>query len=211
MSDSDKSIQRQEPSPYEKIIVSPIEKDKKGKEEGYTGLKGTTRPQTLAVLLSYFKKILTSLSPKGRGAIALGDEQQLLDHIVSFRKLLLILASDDQSHNPEFTEQLSEIWHNLLDDSNTLSYQMKTTSETLAKTQFFLSQVQHYPPSADHTLGYYFTMYAGKDWLPFPFMGLLQQLHQEHSASPEDSTLKNWLSLLNDILSSSGFKLDQEF
>lgn len=203
MSDSDKSIQRKDPSAYEKIAVNPLEKDKREKEEGYTSLKGSTRSQIFATLTSYFKKILTILSTKEKKVFV--DQQQLLTHVLAFRKLLVILSKEDKSHDPEFTQQLSELWHNLLDDCNLPS---QIPSETLDKIKFYISQVQNYPSSADHTLGYYFTQYAGKDWLPFPFMELLQQLHEEHIATPQTSVLTNWLTLLNDIITSSGTSLD---
>ena len=205
----DKFVHGKEPAPYEKIIVNPIEKDKKTKEEPYTGLKDSTRSQVFATLASYLKKMISSFNPKGKEQIYFLDQQQLIDHVLSFRKLLQILCLEDQSHNPEFTQQLSEIWHNLLDNTNALSY---TTGERLpsllSKITFFVKQVHHYPPSADHTLGYYFTEYAGKEWIPFPFMELLQDLHEEFNHSPQNSVLHNWISLLDEILSQAGVKTE---
>ena len=59
MGDLDKNIHRKEKSSsYEEILVPPIEKDKREKEEGYTSLKNTTRTQILATLISCFKKLL---------------------------------------------------------------------------------------------------------------------------------------------------------
>lgn len=194
-SDFNKFVNPREPSPYEKIVVSPIEKDKKEKQEPYTGLKETA-PQVFATLLSYFKKILSTLSFKGKEGLIFLDEQHLLEHVKAFRKLLMILSTEDQSHNPNYTQQLSTLWHNLLDDCNSLS----AASATLDKIRFFITQIQNYPPGADHSLGYYFTEYAGKEWIPFPFMGLLQHLHDQHKSDPEHSSLNNWIALLTDIL-----------
>jgi hypothetical protein len=199
MGDLDKNIYRKdEPSPYEKIIINPIEKDKKEKES-YTGLKGATRSQIYATLVSYFKQFLSAFS-KGKGQPILFNLQQLFDNIVAFRRLLVTLSAEDQSHNPNFTQKLSELWHNLLDDCNSLSLSTEASSEIVTKVKFFISQVQNFPPGADHTLGYYFSEYAGKDWIPFPFMEMLQQLHEEFTASPVISVLSNWISLLNEIL-----------
>jgi hypothetical protein len=201
MGDFDKSINRREdPSPYEKIIVNPIEKDRKAKEEGYSGLKNSTRSQAFATLVSFFKKILSTLPFKGKGSSALFDQQKLLDDIFAFRKMLLTLSTEDESHNPDFTQKLTELWHNLLDDCNSLSYSTASSSELLLKVNFFVSQIQNYPLGADHTLGYYFTEYAGREWIPFPFMELLQILHEDSKANPTQSMLSNWISLLNDIL-----------
>jgi hypothetical protein len=208
MSDLDKNIYRkEEPSPYDKIIVDPIEKDKKEKES-YASFKGATRSQVYAALVSYFKKLLSSFSPKGKGQISISNFQNLLDNIAAFKQLLIILSKEDQSHNPDFTQQLTEFWHNILDDCNALSMSTEASSETMTKIKFFISQIQNFPSGADHTLGYYFTEYAGKDWIPFPFMELLQQLHEESYASPVISILNNWISLLNEILAISGIKPD---
>lgn len=200
MGDSDKSIhRREEPSPYEKIVVNPIEQDRK-QRENYSSLKNSTHSQIFATLASYFKKMLSSISPKGRGRSVLVDEQSLFDNILAFRQTLLTLSKQDESHNPDFTQKLTELWHNLLDDCNSLSYTLKTSSELLTKVNFFLSQVQNFPAGADHTLGYYFAEYAGREWIPFPFMELLQGLHEDFQAHTTNSTLANWIALLNDII-----------
>lgn len=202
MGDLDKNIYRkEEPSPYEKIVVNPIEKDRKEREP-FTNFKDATRSQIYATLVSYFKKILSAFSSKGKDQPHIFDLQRLIDDIIAFRQQLITLSLEDQSHNPEFTQQLSELWHNLLNDCNSLPLPIET-SEVAAKVKFFITQVQNFPPGADHTLGYYFTEYAGKDWIPFPFMELLQKLHEEFNASPVISVLNNWLSLLNEILGHS--------
>ncbi len=200
MGDFDKPVNRNEPAPYEKIIVNPIEKDKKTKEEFDTKPKTPFKSQSFATLFSYLKKILSTLSFKGKGPVAILSQQQLIDDVIAFRKLLHILSIEDQSHNPEFTQQLSELWHNLIDDCNSLSHPREYSRELIAKVKFFIAQVEHFPPNADHTLGYYFAEFAGKDWIPFPFMELLQQLHTEYGAHPFESVLHHWLALLDDIL-----------
>ena len=205
MGNLDKNIYRkEESSPYEKIIVNPIEKDRKGKEP-FTGFRGATHSQIYATLISYFKKFLTAFS-KGKDQFLNFDLQQLIKHVSAFRQQLVILSSEDQSHNPDFTQQLTELWHNLLDDCNSLPPSIAEISEIISRVKFFISQVQNFPSAVDHTLGYYFTEYAGKDWIPFPFMELLQQLHKEFNASPVISVLNGWISLLNEILEISGSK-----
>lgn len=203
----DKSVYRKDPEPFEKIIINPIESDKKTKDEGYKGLKSSTRVQTFATIVAFFKKIASPL--KGKGQIYLTDQQELLDHVLSFRKLLQILSLEDESHHPEFTEQLSEAWHGLLDDFNAHSHSTSGMKpETIKKISFFVAQLQNYPPGADHTLGFYLTGYAGKEWIPFPFMELLQSLFEEHQATPHHSVLSNWISLLDEILRHAGIKIE---
>ena len=206
MGDLDKNIYRkEEPSPYEKIIVSPIEKDRR-ERESYSSLKNATRFQIYAILVSSFKKLFSALALKGNGHPLVVDFQHLMDDIVAFRQSLIVLSQEDQSHNPDFTQHLSELWHNLLDDCNALSLSTEKFTEILSQLKFFISLVQNFPPGADHTLGYYFTEYAGKNWIPFPFMELLQRLHEEYNASPAISVLNQWITLLNQILILSGAK-----
>jgi hypothetical protein len=209
MSDLDKNIRRKDGSdPFDKIIVNPIEKERREKDKGYQSLHHSSRPQVFAALISYFKKILSTLGSKGKFPTHLFDQKRLVENVIAFRKLLLTLAKEDVSHNPDFTEQLGQLWHNLMDDCNSLEPSQSFLPETNNKLKFFISQIQNFPPGADHTLGYYFTEYAGNDWIPFPFMELLRDLHDEYHASPPISVLQNWISLLNDILSSAGIKKD---
>jgi len=209
MGDLDKFVNRGDgASPYEKIIVNPIEKDKKGKEPDYSSLKGATRFQILSALMSYFKKVLSAFSFKERnGALAL-DGQKIGQHILFFRKMLVLLSIEDQSHQPEFTQKLTELWHNLLDDCNSLSHTPVASSEILHKLNFFINEIQAYPPQADHTLGYYLTEYAGKEWIPFPFMELLQGLHEEFQSQGAQSTLGRLIGLLGELLDLTGIRRD---
>ncbi len=200
MGDLDKNIYRKE-NPYEKIIIHPIEKDRKEKETGYRGLGNATRSQALAALASFFKKMLSSLSPRAQGAGYSLDLGSLLNDVAAFKKLLEILASEDTSHQPEFAQHLSELWHAILEGYNQIDASRTHALETVNQLTFFVAQVQNFPLGADHTLGYYFSQYAGKDWIPFPFMQLLQGLHLEYQASPFISVLQNWISLLEEILS----------
>jgi hypothetical protein len=209
MGDLDKNIHRKnESSPYEKIIVNPIEKDRREKEKGFESFKNASKASVFAALLSHLKKIIAIFGANGKHPGLFKDQQHLLVTIAAFRELLLILTKEDLSHYPDFTEKLTELWHNLLDDCNSLAPSEAVPSEIVEKLKFFISQVEHFPPGADHTLGFYFNAYAGKDWIPFPFMQLLQGLHEEYQASPPISVLQNWILLLNGILTSAGIELE---
>ena len=209
MGDLDKNIHRKnESSPYEKIIVNPIEKHNREREKEFESFKNANRASIFAALLSHLKKIIAAFGSKGKNAGLFKDQQHLLGNIAAFRELLLILTKEDLSHYPDYTEKLTELWHNLRDDCNSLTLSAAPTSEIEEKVKFFISQVEHFPPGADHTLGFYFNAYAGKDWIPFPFMELLQGLHDEYQASPPISVLQNWILLLNDILISAGIELE---
>jgi hypothetical protein len=203
MADYDKKVQPPERDPYENIPISPIEKDKKGKEEYPKRFPDdSNKPHIFAALLSFFKKMASSLGFKGGGEEStFVGSHQLFEHLGAFRSQLRILTQQDESYNPEFTQQLSELWHNLIDDCNSVSTSLDISSSTKNNIKFLISQISHYPPGADHTLGFYFDAYAGKDWTPFPFMDMLKQLYQEHQDTPLESHLSKWLFLLDNILS----------
>ncbi|MBS0653543.1 MAG: hypothetical protein JSR39_08500 [Verrucomicrobia bacterium] len=207
MNDFQKFVHRRDPAPYEEIRISPIEKDKKGKEEPYKGLPpSTAKPLVFGSLVSYFKRFLNMFFGKGRSPLLFFDQRQMLEDVAAFKKLLQILSEDDQSHNPEYTQQLSELWHNLLDDCNSILATSEAAPGNLIKLKVFVDEMYHFPPDEDHTLGYYFTEYAGKDWIPFPFMEILQHLHEECGDAPQKATLVKWVETLTDILASAGYK-----
>ena len=205
MGDFNKDIQRREGNtPYDPIYSHSVEKDKKGRE-GFSELKTPTRAQILATLVSLFRKLLPSLY-KGKSYASIEDLHQLLMHVLSFRQHLAILAIEDRSHQPEFTHQLAELWHNLVEDCNSMPSVEGESDESVDQVKFFLSQVNNFPLGSDHTLGYYFDGSAGKEWTPFPFMELLQGLHLEYQASPAISVLQGWLNLLDEILHTAGIQ-----
>ncbi len=211
MNDFQKSVHRRDPAPYEEIRISEIEKDKKGKEDQYKELPSpSTKPMVFGSVVSYFKKFLNTFFQKGASQLLFFDQQQMLEDVISFKKLLQILREDDQSHNPEYTRQLSELWHNLLDDCNSILASSTNAPNSLTKLKVFIDEMYHFPPGVDHTLGYYFTEYAGKDWIPFPFMEILQNLHEECETQPQKATLAKWLDSLTDILASAGHKESDE-
>lgn len=196
-------IHGKDPNSYQKILIHPIEKDKKGREDRYANFKYSEHPEFFAALASYLKKAMNSLVIKGKEHSYLVRENHLAESLSSFRSLLVLLATKDVSHDPEFTQKLSERWHCVIDDLHSLTYFFtKKNPELLSKIQFFIDQVDHYPPSGDHSLGYYFSQYAGKKWIPFPFMELLQTLHKQSIKLPKTNTLRNWLFLIDEILSS---------
>ncbi len=99
MGDLDKNVHRkEEPSPYEKIIVHQIEKDKREKPSGYKELTSSTQVQIFSALISYFKKVISVL--RGKEEAEFYQPQQVIKSAFRFRALLLLLSKEDRSHNP---------------------------------------------------------------------------------------------------------------
>jgi hypothetical protein len=201
MNDYGKKVHSREPDPYENISVNPIEKDKKGKEDYPNQFREhASKSQIFATLVSFFKKIVSLFGFKEKGDLLVFGHE-LYEHLFAFRSLLLALADQDESHRPEFIQQLSELWNQLIDDCNAVSSAFDSSSDTMNHIKFLIAQIAQYPQGADHTLGYYFEAFAGKDWIPFPYMDLLQELHEEYQNDIAASHLAKWIFLLDDILS----------
>lgn len=201
MSEPSKHIQvKQESSTYEKILIHPIEKDKKNQQEADLQQSSNTLVRTFSALSTYFKKFTSLFSSTRAHSSRASTLQNLLHDIFEFRKLLVTLAGEDTSHLPEFGETLSVSWDQLLDHCNHSPSSSDPVYPLFAKLLFFKNQVQHFPIGAEHTLGYYLSHHVGKGWIPFPFMDLLQNLHEEFSSSPTTSTLQKWILLLDEIL-----------
>jgi len=207
MNDFQKFVQRRDPAPYEEIRVNPIEKNKKDKEEPYKGFPISGNKSLLfSSVISCFKKLLGFFFGKSKSLPSYSNEQQLLKDVAAFKRLLEMLTQNDQSHNPEYTQELSRLWHNLIDDCNFILANSTAKSDNLINLKIFIDEVHRYPPDEDHTLGYYFTEYAGRDWIPFPFMEILQHLYKESHESPQKATLVKWLDTLAHVLSNAGYK-----
>ncbi len=202
MNDYRKIIPPNDPPPYEPIKVNPIEHDKKGREESYQELsKEPPKPMGFAILSTLLKQFISLFSPKDREKLLFFDQQQTIEDIRSFRKLLHILSQEDQSHNPEFAQHLSELWHNLQEDCNSIYSFSKDVPGYFSELKILLSTLNNFPPKEDHSLGYYLKESAGKEWIPFPFMEMLQSLHEESIEHPKGATLIGWISAFDHILS----------
>jgi hypothetical protein len=202
MGDYEKKIHPHDNDPYEHVAIPPVERDKKGKEEFSKILQEPSKPQVFATLASFFKKIISFFILRDKEESLLSDLPLLIEHLTAFRAQLQILAQRDESYNPEFTKQLTELWHNLVDDCNSISSAGGSSTKVLIDIKNFINRIEDYPKDADHTLGYYFDAYAGTEWTPFPFMDMLKELHEQHQKKPSHSQLAEWLALLQDILDS---------
>jgi hypothetical protein len=141
------------------------------------------------------------LFPETKSRVSIVDKQQFLDDLLAFKKMLQILGNEDQSRNPEFIQQLSELWHTLQDHCNILNLPTRKNLPEAVKIKEFVDAFGKFPPSEDHTLGYYLMEYVGAEWLPFPFMDMLRHLHDQYQKRPETSEITKWLTLINALIS----------
>ncbi len=122
--------------------------------------------------------------------------KEIQKHLLRMRSILDTLKREDRSQDSPFLNEFSHIWHALMDDADNFK---KTTAWT-HHFRSFLKAIQHYPEGQEHTLGYYLTEYAGKTWLPFPYMEMIAKIYREHQKVPIESTLELWTKRIDELL-----------
>ena len=172
-----------------KYKVEPIQEHKHEKPPGQELPPPQKKPHLVVFLLSAFRKFLDLFEEKKPIA------SQIKDHLAHIQSIFEILKTENRSQDAPFLNELSQAWHDLLDDSLGLS---KTTAWNL---QFwaFVKEIQHFPENQEHTLGYYLTEYVGQAWLPFPYMELVFQIHLLYQTEGELSPLGRWTTLIQNI------------
>ena len=152
----------------------------------------------ITTLFSTIKKLINKLGTSSD--LELTNPDLLKKDLESIRDLLQSLSHNDQSHNPEFLYNLSELWHGLLSDFGNVDISSKDNLSIAHKISALSTDILNFPPEEDHSLGYYLTEHAGREWIPFPLMDLLQDLHRENQKDPENSKLNFWIAALNNII-----------
>jgi hypothetical protein len=184
-------------SEFSPIYVSPTQNDKKSREEASTLPSDTL---FFAAWLLHLSRFIAFFTPKTKSLITQLDQKTLIDHLIDFKNLIQMLENEDQSHNSEYILRLSKAWHQLLEDCDQIADFEKKNPVASTQIKLFIIKILSFPKNVEHSLGYYLTEYAGRGWLPFPFMDLLHLLFLEHQKRPASSQLANWASLLSKII-----------
>lgn len=116
--------------------------------------------------------------------------------LVKLKEFFDTLQEEDRSQDLEFLNEFSKSWNEALEKTSQLS------QGNGLQFKSFLKSVSHYPENEEHTLGYYLTEFAGQKWIPFPYMDLIQKIHQEHEKSPQTSPLSSWSKKLAELIRS---------
>lgn len=184
------------PDPYEHYLFEAIQREKKAKEQRQEAPDSHT-PFWLSFLLLLQKWTGLFLQKDLKKVIFQPNEHKIRNHLSLFQEALEILKKEDRSQDSKFLNYLSELWLKLLDDS--LRY--KRESPTFIQFKILIQKIQSYPRNQEHTLGYYLVEHAGKKWLPFPYMEMIQRLHSEYLKNPAESHLEEWTFQLREISS----------
>ncbi|MBS3905002.1 MAG: hypothetical protein KGZ39_06725 [Simkania sp.] len=147
----------------------------------------------------YLKKFLDHFIAVAKSLTTSINTDKALQDLLAFKNILSELHKEDKSHDPEFTQRLSIIWQKLYENCSGLEDKIKHADELTASIMLLVKEIHHFPPGEEFTLGYYLTEHAGQDWIPFPFMNMLMDLHEESLASPATSQLSQWIRKINEI------------
>ena len=187
----------------EDLRVNPIEADKQGKENQLwqkLGSKKLLAP--LTAFLIFIEKLTNLLSKEKEGPLEAISEDGLISDIHELKQIFQLLMDRDQGKNSKFCEHFSKVWLRLIKELQILSHIKRKTNFDPKKLKFLIAEIENYPQSEDHKLGYYLSAFAGKDWLPTPFQEILKHLFTDHRILEQYSTLTKWTELTNDILQS---------
>lgn len=152
-----------------------------------------------AAALLNLKKFIQECSKSAVSSGLSFNNQKVQEDLAGFKKILDELAHIDKSHDPQFTQRLSVAWQKIYEQYESLEEARGSSDPLSNKILHFVDEIAHYPPGEDHTLGYYLTEHAGEDWIPFPFMNLLAELHEEYKNTPSSSHLQSWIRELAEI------------
>lgn len=184
----------------EGVYSARIEKDKK-EQEKFSEIPSRDDKQILfATFFNYLKRLFDNFSPTKELAGKVIDRQLIIDNLKELKKLFLTLGRKDLSSSIEFATSLSDTWCLLLEDFDHIEVIERKNLKQVASFRMMMEAVKHYPPDSDHHFGYYLLQHAGKDWLPFPFIEMLQKLYNEHVEDPQTSTLKEWIELIDQVI-----------
>jgi len=201
MSDVKPAIDPAFDPPKEWLIVQQIEQLKADKEGIEEHVKKNPRGLLMASLCAYVRKTALFLvsRPLAGQKSALANELEL--ELSALKKALVLLSKEDVSRDPDYAQHLSQIWHQLLDSVNLVEFLQRKKNDTLSQLKIFIETFAYYPPKQEHSLGFYLTEFAGKEWLPFPFMEQLHGLYEDHLVHKKESQLFHWISSIDLILS----------
>ncbi len=146
-----------------------------------------------AYILQMFKNALDLII----GGRKEGKDQQraVKEHLRALKSAFEILKQEDRSQDLDFLNRLSKTWLSLLEDS--LHFESEEASTAF---KAFVKKIQHYPENQPHSFAYYLTENTHQQWIPFPYMELIQKLHSEHRKNPSSSPLAEWTALLDQTI-----------
>jgi hypothetical protein len=150
---------------HEEIKTEPVKDQKSQKDIELNLPAGRFNLLVLAYLTA--QTLLESI----RSTESLKTPQKVIDSLKEFINVFKELEATDLSAEWRYSEKLSRAWAKIKDHMEEASYPTTALKE-------MISAFDHYPEKGDHSLGYYLSLHAGEQWIPFPFMEILRNLHE---------------------------------
>lgn len=184
----------------EGLYSERIQKDKQGKEK-FTRIPDTQQI-TFATFFNFLKNHFENFTPSKQLAGKVIDKQTTVENLHFLKNLLKNLGEKNLSTSSDFTQKLSNIWSDLLEDFDNIEISERKNLEEVSNFRQMMDKIKNFPPDSEHRLGYYLLLHAGKDWIPFPYIEILEKLHNDHVEDPKNSTLSKWFSLIDSVIAS---------
>jgi hypothetical protein len=178
--------------------VTEIQKDKETQDslQNQESVEPKHHSAFVAYAIIVLKKFFDLFEHTTEQGLRVSAESNVLEHLTLFKAALETLKLEDRSQDSSFLVKLSDLWHQILDDS----YSFRRQSLLSMKIRSFIKEFQHYPEQSEHSIGYYLTEYAGQTWLPFPYMEMIRQIHLAHKKNPQKSSLSIWSNELEAMI-----------
>lgn len=152
------------------------------------------KPHLAAQILALLKNAVDALLNFGKKRVV-AEKASPQEHLFLLKTALDTLKKEDRSQDVLFLNQLSDVWHRVLEDS--LGF--LRSDPYYEPFKLFLDELQNYPPGDEHSFAYYLTEYTGQAWLPFPYMDLIHHLHNDYQNHPKESALERWTKKIEEL------------
>lgn len=145
-----------------------------------------------ALIASSLKKIVDLFSLSSERSISSAEKTFIEDDLEKLKQAFIKLKEEDLSQNVEFLKALSFVWHDFMKNYHFL-YRNKE-SIIFQKIDELVQKISSYPKGEEKTMGFYLSHFAGEEWLPFPYMKILQKLNLE-----DKHILEEWIVIIEDV------------
>lgn len=173
----------------------PVDEEARARYEKQKELEDLAKKENLGIaafLLQLFSKMAQVFA---RGFFAAkGDTVDARENLRLFKMALDVLKEEDRSQDTEFLKSLSHLWQRALEDALHFA-----SDAAKVKFKVLVKRFQNYPEGQPHSFAYYLQENTASDWIPFPFMQLIQKIHSDHLKNPDLSPLSDWTRLLDEI------------
>ena len=157
---------------------------------------------TLAMLFFKLKNNIYLFTRKKLAERLITEEiklNDLLKELESIRKLLVTLRNKNESKNLKYIEDFSKTWDSFKKTCSPINKTTDNNSIIELKILSLIKNVENFPKTEDLTLGYYLSEYNKENWAPFPFMDILETLHNEEQNPLKKGILTYWITLTEEL------------